>query len=818
MSDRCIVVVSRYWPTALSVVRSLGAAGYTVDLVSSCPKEGDSFIASSSKYVRHSCESVYRTVKQSDDPKLIENLLAYKGSAEELILLPTDDYTASFIDRNRAELDETFVMPFAREPIYELMNKSVQSQKARSAGLNVPLEWVVSLDGDIHIPDDMVYPCFVKPMESFSGFKGEMKRCGSYEELSEHLSFLQSRMSGRSILVQEFLNIEGEYDVQGICSGKQVIIPAVIKKTGIAKLERGVTMSGVMEPIDALGDTYRRIVDFLKEMDYTGMFDLELNLVGNEFYFGELNLRSGGPNFAYYLNGVNLPDLCVRALIGETIVESHTRINEYGKSFVYEKVVWKEYLKGYLGENEKNRILTEADYKLIGSSDDAEPIRLFDEENRTAEAKKKPGLKKLIKRKLRPFAVPVKEFLKGYPQRLPGNGRHQTKPGERPRAMVVGRNYCSNICMARSLGMAGYEVEVLRIANVKRKNDPETAHIEADAYSRYIKAYYKCTRKEGGKSVADKLIEIADKNSKMILFPTEDVAAYIVDEYYDKLKEFYYLPDINNKQGEIKKLMSKELQLEEAKNAGLRTANGVSIKITNGTYEIPEGITYPCFIKPDVSRTTSKTRMRRCDSRAELDEALGGIAADRDLDVIVEDYIDIKREISVLGLSCEDGVICPGVFEVVSGGNESRRGVSITGRILPPDSIGELQSKLTEYVKALNYTGLFDIDLIESADGTIYFVEINLRYGASGFALTECGVNLPGMLADYMTINGTINLNARPDETGKIFVSEKVVLEEYLDGYMTASEAHEIIDKADINFIKDKNDMKSYKKIEKFIR
>ena len=36
-SDR-VVIASRYWPTALSLIRSLGAAGFVVDLAASVPK------------------------------------------------------------------------------------------------------------------------------------------------------------------------------------------------------------------------------------------------------------------------------------------------------------------------------------------------------------------------------------------------------------------------------------------------------------------------------------------------------------------------------------------------------------------------------------------------------------------------------------------------------------------------------------------------------------------------------------------------------------------------------------------------------------
>ncbi len=55
-----------------------------------------------------------------------------------------------------------------------------------------------------------------------------------------------------------------------------------------------------------------------------------------------------------------------------------------------------------------------------------------------------------------------------------------------------------------------------------------------------------------------------------------------------------------------------------------------------------------------------------------------------------------------------------------------------------------------EFIRTLDYTGLFDVDLIETCDGNLYFVEINFRAGASARALTASGVDLPGIFTDHV--------------------------------------------------------------------
>ncbi|MDQ9831141.1 hypothetical protein RFX70_20360, partial [Acinetobacter baumannii] len=53
-----VIVLSRNYSTGLGVIRSLGQAGFDVELIASTKKRGSSIIASSSKYVSHMIEVV----------------------------------------------------------------------------------------------------------------------------------------------------------------------------------------------------------------------------------------------------------------------------------------------------------------------------------------------------------------------------------------------------------------------------------------------------------------------------------------------------------------------------------------------------------------------------------------------------------------------------------------------------------------------------------------------------------------------------------------------------------------------------------------
>lgn len=816
-----IVVLSRNYSTGLSVIRSLGAAGYTVDLVASAHKAGTSEIAAASKYVRNAVEVVSKKVKNGGDNALIRELLNYAGKSEEKpILFPTDDYTTSIMDLNSSVLAEHFLMPHivggGEGSLTEHMAKTFQGTLAKQVGLLTPQEWIIPLNQDIIIPEDMVYPCFCKPMESITGYKREMAVCNDEAELKSHLNRLRRIFAERSILVQEFLEIDNEIDFSGVCFDDKVIIPAIIKKTNVAQYEKGVTLSGKVVPFADLGELQQKIIDMLKAFHYVGMFDMEFNVVGDKIYFNEVNLRSGGPNFSYFMSGVNLPSLFVKEITGEGHSPDEETVETYGKSFIYEKVAWDDHINGFMTKRELKDCIAEADITLLYNDEDPIPGKIFKAKikKRIFRRRVKRCLK-TVKWMLRPVAYFARRFILRYPQTMAKNRRNPD--AEKPRVLVAGRNYCSNLTMARSLGKAGYEVEILRIFQKRpRRKNVMKRYLKPDAYSKYIKAYYVCVSNRKSRRIVNRLKNIADMDRKMLLIPADDLVAYIADDYLDELKEYYYLPNVNDTAGAVNHLMSKGVQKELARKAGLPVLNSCVIKTTDGEFEIPESVTYPCFIKPNISKNSSKSRMRKCDSEKELYDALTEFSAKKDIEMLVEDYVEIGREYSLLGVSTKNGAVGPGFFGAEEGGQAEHRGVAVTGKILPCAQQQKLIDDLIQFIGTLSYDGLYDVDLIETTDGKMYFVEVNMRFGASGYAVTESGVNLPAMFADYMFFDRPIDMNCRIEAPGKRFVSEKVLIEEYMMGRLPKAKIKEYMDAVDVHFVKCEDDMKAYRHFRKF--
>lgn len=816
-NEHLVVVFSRNYATALSVARSLGAEGFVVDLVASVNKTGNSEISAVSKYIRNNVEITCGKSNKYGKKQLVKELQNYRALDNKPLLFPIDDYTAAVADEYKDLLKDIFMMPNidgGSGSIIEHMDKTVQERLAREGGMNVPRSWIFDLNNRIEIPEDMVYPCFCKPLESFSGSKSDIAKCNSYNELVIHLGNLQAKESKRSIMVQEFLNIDDEIDFSGLCLGEKVIIPAIIRKTRVAQFEKGVTLAGRVHPFEEIDEaTRKQIVATLKKYHYFGMFDMELNIVGDKIYFNEVNLRSGGPNYAYFMSGVNLPAIFAKEAFGLGHSEDEEKVKEYGKTFVYDKIAWEDYAHRYINKKQLKNLLNKSDFLLLDNKDDPEPGKLF---FKTKASKSDTIRRKTLVRSLRlasrPILGPAKRKLLGYPQTKKKNDR--AYDGEKPRVMIVGRNYSSNLSMAKSLGEAGYPVEVVRVQQVLARFTNMLYNLKPEAYSKYVNAYYICVTNRNPQILVDRLLKLADKNKKMVIIPTDDLTADVVDENMNVLKKYYYMPDIDNTPGKISQMMDKGYQKQLAKDYGLPVVNSTVIKTYKGEYTIPETITYPCFIKPNMSKNASKSKIKKCNDKEELIATLNEFSRKRDIEMIVEDYIEIAREYSLLGLSTRDGVIGPGFFVAEEGGKEEHRGVALKGRILNVDDYRELIDQLNGFVETLNFNGLFDIDLIETTSGEMYFVEINMRYGASGYAVTRCGANLPAMFVDFVYYGKPIDKSCKI-EGGKTFVSEKVVIDEYRMDRISWDDVKNAMSSADIYFVKDNDDKKPYRHFKK---
>lgn len=368
------------------------------------------------------------------------------------------------------------------------------------------------------------------------------------------------------------------------------------------------------------------------------------------------------------------------------------------------------------------------------------------------------------------------------------------------RVVVIGRNYTSRLGMIRAVGMAGYEVIV-----IKTNGMPDSKDI--DAYSKYVNKYL-YAREPDRKALVKLLLSLKSDKNKTILIPVDDYAASTIDEYTNQLKDFFF-PNIEMKQGAINQLMDKNYQKELARKAGLNVAESWITNVEDGKISIPEGIAYPVFPKPQISYRGSKNCMRRCDDKHQLETLLNNYAvSQRNCPILLEEYHEITNEYALLGFSDGNDVFFPAVIHMLESGSGSHHGVTLLGKVLSPEIFIQFLNQLKVFVRELHFTGLLDIDFYES-EGILYFNEMNLRFGASGFAITDSGINLPHMFVKYLLGEKSTKQDLKKKDS--IFVNEKVAYDDYMNGYISKSDYKRYIESADICFIRSDVDDSPYR-------
>lgn len=376
------------------------------------------------------------------------------------------------------------------------------------------------------------------------------------------------------------------------------------------------------------------------------------------------------------------------------------------------------------------------------------------------------------------------------------------------RIVVIGRNYTSRLGMIRAVGSLGNEVYVIKTVR-QIPTDPEAAR-DIDGYSKYVAKYLFALEPDRSNLVSVIKTTACSNGEKTLLIPVDDYAASTIDENIDNLKDNFLFPNVEMKQGAVNVLMDKNVQKELALKAGLDVAKGWVIDIEGGKYEIPADIEYHCFPKPQVSFTGNKTCMKRCGSRQELETVIQALVAQfPDCSLLVEQFIPIEREFATLGFSDGKNVVLPAMIEMLRDGSGAHKGVTMQGVVLPADEFKTFLDKAAQFIADMHFTGLFDIDSYMSG-GKIYFNELNLRFGASGFAITKMGVNLPEMLV--CNLLGKAYDGKTSVGKSAVFVNEKVVNDDMLNGFMSLWGSDKLVKSADFTFINDADDVKPYAK------
>ena len=384
------------------------------------------------------------------------------------------------------------------------------------------------------------------------------------------------------------------------------------------------------------------------------------------------------------------------------------------------------------------------------------------------------------------------------------------------RVVVIGHGFTSRLSVIRSVAAIGCDVTVIVMTGYRRDGKTLDTKKPIDCYSKYVSQIYYCKRNDGEGLIRLLLDKCVDANQKTILIPDTDHTAVTIDLNQEKLKDYFLFPHINHQPGAVEHWMDKVNQKELARQLGLNVASSTVIDIENGKYEIPDSIKYPCYSKPLSTFVAGKGGMRRCDNAKELASALDFVIERRtpNAKILVEDYKEIETEYATLGFSDGKNVIIPGVLQILAVSKQNR-GIARQGKVMPVDSFESVIEKFKKLVAAIGFVGIFDIDFYK-CNGVLYFCELNLRFGGSGYAFTKMGVNLPAMLVRHLCGESIEDMNQLITGTAT-YTNERMLMDDCGQGCLSVKE-YIACQKSDIRFVKNDDDPEPEKMYQKAIR
>lgn len=384
------------------------------------------------------------------------------------------------------------------------------------------------------------------------------------------------------------------------------------------------------------------------------------------------------------------------------------------------------------------------------------------------------------------------------------------------KVVVIGHGYTSRLGIIRSL--AELDCEITVIAMVFHNWIGRFIRFDwgkpIDCYSKYVNQMFYCYARDGEGLINLLLLKCTDPEQKVIIIPDSDYSAMVIDNNQNRLKDYFLFPNIFHTPGLVEHWMDKSVQKDLAKSVGMNVASAKEVRIMNSKYEMPK-VTFPCFTKPLATINGGKQFLKKCNDELELKRVLDSVASvEPDIDILIEDYKAIAKEYAVLGFSDGKEVVIPGIIEFIAN-SKSHFGIAREGKVIPVTGFEVIIDHFKSLVLHVGLCGLFDIDFYE-CDGDLYFGELNLRFGGSGYSITKMGVNLPVMLVKSLLGESLEGMNKMISGTAH-YSNERMCIDDWSYGYISKEECLHMILSADIHFILDEEDLAPQKKLNAFV-
>lgn len=288
-------------------------------------------------------------------------------------------------------------------------------------------------------------------------------------------------------------------------------------------------------------------------------------------------------------------------------------------------------------------------------------------------------------------------------------------------AIVIGGDHHNTLGVIRSLGERGVRSDLILVTQEKK------SFVDASKYVDTIMVVPNDT------DIVDCLLNnFANNEEKTVVISCSDASSGQLDEQYNRLSPFFYLPG-GNAEGVIAPLMNKRIM------AGL--AEEVGLKIPQSYYFSEKkdicNLKTPCIFKPIESRKGKKADIEIVRTKEELRATLSKVDVEQ---FQIQEFIDKDFEYQLIGCSTQNEVIIPGVSTILRPCKGSN--TSYLYYIPLEERFCDLE-KCKDFVKRTGYFGLFSMEFLRDKNGNDFFMEINFRNDGNAICVTAAGISLP---------------------------------------------------------------------------
>ncbi|MBQ0161219.1 MAG: ATP-grasp domain-containing protein [Bacteroidales bacterium] len=289
--------------------------------------------------------------------------------------------------------------------------------------------------------------------------------------------------------------------------------------------------------------------------------------------------------------------------------------------------------------------------------------------------------------------------------------------------IIMGSNHHNTLGLVRSFGQMGVRPHLVIVS------EGDECFVAKSKYVQGCKSF-----KDIDDSLRYVMENYCDPNGRNVLVTSAEEFTEAIDDNRDRLLPYFHLPVCEEK-GRVRQLMDKAEMTSFAERCGITVPGSWVVR----DRQMNEAIEFPCITKALSSTEGSKSDMKICRSRAELEAWISN--PEHCANYIVQQYIKKEREVCVLGVVLQHSheVVLSGYVEKI---RASSGGGTLYAVLKDKSDLGEEAERLVRMMRETGYTGLFSAEYIVR-DGKYYFLEVNFRNDATCYVSTAAGLNLP---------------------------------------------------------------------------